>query len=177
MSTDMMVVYTSILIPVGWAAVHFGLAARREVREERAWRERNREVVDVVLNGGYHPERIVVHRGRPIRLNVTRTNDDVSGWIDFEFPYACILRDLPEDDTVTIDIEPLEPGEYTLFAASETVRGTLVVEAKHGGTRAKHLRPRASGEAPLTEPACRERVRSLLGCRIAVGDLTTPTTA
>lgn len=124
----MMLVYASAVIVVGWAAAYFGVSAWREMREERARREREREEVNVVLNGGYHPDRIVVHRGRPIRLNIARTNDGVSGWIDFEFPYAHIAWDLPEDETVAVDIGPLEPGDYALFAHDGTMRGTLAVE-------------------------------------------------
>jgi plastocyanin domain-containing protein len=45
-----------------------------------------------------------------------------------EFPYARVLRELPEGKTVTVDVGPLEPGEYAFFSARGRMRGTLVIE-------------------------------------------------
>lgn len=128
MSTDWIVLYVTVLLALGWAALYFGRADWRDTREARARWERDRQNVNVLLNGGYHPERIVLRRGRPIRLHITRTDEGESAWIDFEFPYAGIVRELPEGETVTIDVGPLESGEYALFADMGSMRGTLVVE-------------------------------------------------
>lgn len=129
MTTDMIAIYATVLVAVGWAAGYFWLADREEAREARA-KDGEVQEVSVLVNGGYHPDRITLRRGRPIRLRFRRTNDGESWWDDLDFPYARVVRELPEGETVVVDVGPLEPGEYTFFSGLGTMRGTLVIEGE-----------------------------------------------
>ena len=129
---NIIVVSATAVIAVGWVAAYFWQSDRREAREERT-RPEDVQEVSVVVNGGYHPERVALRRGRPIRLHVKRTHDGESWWDDLDFPYARVLRELPEGETVTVDIGPLEPGEYAFFSGMGKMRGTLVIEGEGEG--------------------------------------------
>lgn len=82
--------------------------------------------VEVVVHGGYTPDRIEVKQGRPVRLTFLRkesnpcTEQVVLG--DFG-----ISRTLPEGERVTVEFTPGEAGEFTFHCAMNMVRGTLVV--------------------------------------------------
>jgi plastocyanin domain-containing protein len=125
----MLIAYATTLVIVGWVTWTFWAADRREAREARDKREV--QEVDVLVNGGYHPARVVLRQGRLIRLRFTRTHDGEPWWDDVEFPYVRVLRELPEGESATIDLGALHPGEYAFFSARGRMRGTLVVE---GGT-------------------------------------------
>lgn len=127
MSTDWIIIYGTIVIPVVGVALFFWRADRRERRE--AQDGPSPQEVDVTVNGGLHPSRIVLRAGRPIRLRFTRTNDGESWWDDVEFPYVRVRRELQEGETVILDVGVLEKGEYAFFSALGTMRGALVVES------------------------------------------------
>lgn len=144
MSMAWIIISGTIAIPVVGVALFFWRADRRERRETAAGPLP--QEVDVTVNGGLHPSRIVVREGRPIRLRFTRTNDGESWWDDVEFPYVRVRRELQEGETVILDVGALEKGEYAFFSALGTMRGALVIEpplneepSKGGGEwRAQH---------------------------------------
>lgn len=82
--------------------------------------------VEVVVRGGYTPDRIEVRQGRPVRLTFVRresnpcTEQVVLG--DFG-----ISRALPEGERVAVEFTPHQAGEFTFHCAMNMVRGTLVV--------------------------------------------------
>lgn len=114
----------TVAVVAVWVTGYFWIADRREASAAR----RPPQEVDVLVNGGCHPDRVVLRRGRPIRLRVSRTSDGESWWDDLEFPYARILREVPEGETITLDVAPLPAGEYAYFCGQGTMRGTLVVQ-------------------------------------------------
>lgn len=83
--------------------------------------------VEVVVRGGYTPDRIEVRQGRPVRLTFVRresnpcTEQVVLG--DFG-----ISRALPEGERVAVEFTPGAAGEFTFHCAMNMVRGTLVVK-------------------------------------------------
>jgi Cu+-exporting ATPase len=83
--------------------------------------------VEVVVRGGYTPDRIQVRKGRPVRLTFVRrestpcTEQVVLG--DFG-----IARTLPEGDRVPVEFTPDRAGEFVFHCGMNMVRGTLVVE-------------------------------------------------
>ena len=132
----MTALYATIVVVVGWVGAYFWRADRREARDGRAGS--GVQEADILVNGGYHPARVVLKSGSPIRLRFTRTKDGESWWDDVEFPYARVLRELPEGGTVTVNVGPLEPGEYAFFSGMGRMRGTLVIE--DGGCAAERRR-------------------------------------
>lgn len=83
--------------------------------------------VEVVVRGGYKPDRIEVTQGRPVRLTFRRmestpcTEQVVLG--DFR-----IARTLPEGERVAVEFTPETAGEFTFHCSMNMVRGTLVVK-------------------------------------------------
>ena len=83
--------------------------------------------VDIVVQGGYTPDRIEVVQGRPVRLNFLRkestscTEQVILG--DFG-----IAKELPQDRTVPVEFTPEKPGEFVFHCGMNMVRGKIVVK-------------------------------------------------
>ena len=83
--------------------------------------------IDVVVQGGYTPDRIEVVQGRPVRLNFLRkestscTEQVILG--DFG-----IAKELPQDRTVPVEFTPEKPGEFVFHCGMNMVRGKIVVK-------------------------------------------------
>ncbi|MBX9578814.1 MAG: cupredoxin domain-containing protein [Gemmataceae bacterium] len=83
--------------------------------------------VEVVVQGGYTPDRIEVRQGRPVRLSFLRresnpcTEQVVLG--DFG-----IARTLPQGERVPVEFTPEKAGEFPFHCSMNMVRGTLVVK-------------------------------------------------
>ena len=82
--------------------------------------------VEVVVRGGYTPDRIEVRQGRPVRLTfVRRESNPCTEQVVFgDFGIA---RELPEGERVAVEFTPQTAGEFTFHCAMNMVRGTLVV--------------------------------------------------
>ena len=82
--------------------------------------------VEVVVRGGYSPDRIEVRQGRPVRLTfVRRESNPCTEQVVFgDFGIA---RELPEGERVAVEFTPQTAGEFTFHCAMNMVRGTLVV--------------------------------------------------
>lgn len=126
MTADLWTVLVVVLAPIVAVGGYFWRAERRErARLRRAYRP---TVGEILVNGSCSPARLVLPSEEPLRLLITRTDDGEPWWDDFEFPYRRVKRELPEGETVVVDLQPLGPGEYAYFCAQGTKRGTLVVE-------------------------------------------------
>jgi plastocyanin domain-containing protein len=89
--------------------------------------ERGIQEIQVVVQGGYTPDVIVVKRGRPVRLNFYR--DETAACSEqVRFPDFGIARDLPAFQTTAIEFTPHESGQFTFTCGMNMMRGTLVVE-------------------------------------------------
>jgi plastocyanin domain-containing protein len=90
--------------------------------------------VEVVVQGGYTPDRIEVQEGRPVRLTfVRRESNPCTEQVVFgDFGIA---RTLPEGERVAIEFTPDRAGEFTFHCSMNMVRGTLVVRAAGDTTR------------------------------------------
>jgi plastocyanin domain-containing protein len=82
--------------------------------------------VEVVVRGGYTPDRIEVWQGRPVRLIFLRmeSNPCTEQLIFGDFG---ISRTLPEGKRVAVEFTPDRAGEFTFHCGMNMVRGTLVV--------------------------------------------------
>jgi plastocyanin domain-containing protein len=91
--------------------------------------------VDVVVKGGYSPDRIEVTQGRPIRLNFLRqeSNPCTEKVIFGDFGIA---RTLPEGKSTTVELTPDRPGEFEFHCGMNMVRGRLIVRPGAGETGA-----------------------------------------
>lgn len=83
--------------------------------------------VEVVVQGGYTPDRIEVKQGRPVRLTFHRkeSNPCTEQVVIGDFGIA---RTLTEGERVEIEFTPDKAGEFTFHCSMNMVRGTLVVK-------------------------------------------------
>lgn len=86
----------------------------------------------VRVKGGYDPDLIVVEAGRPVRLHFNRQETAACSEM-VVFPDFQISRQLPAGETVTIDLEAPEAGEYEFACQMGMIRGKLVATAPASG--------------------------------------------
>lgn len=82
--------------------------------------------MEVVVKGGYTPDRIEVKRGQPVRLLFTReeSNPCTEQVIFGDFGIA---RDLPQGKVISIEFTPDKAGEFLFTCGMNMVRGKLIV--------------------------------------------------
>jgi plastocyanin domain-containing protein len=82
--------------------------------------------VEVVVRGGYTPDRIKVRQGHPVRMTFLRmeSNPCTEQVILGDFG---ISRTLPEGERVPVEFTPDKAGEFTFHCGMNMVRGKLVV--------------------------------------------------
>ncbi|MBZ0119206.1 MAG: cupredoxin domain-containing protein [Sandaracinaceae bacterium] len=83
--------------------------------------------IEIVVRGGYQPNRITIRRGERVRLRFVRQD---WSWCTREvvFPTLSIRRELPVQAPVVIELPVLAAGEHPFHCAMNMIRGTLVVE-------------------------------------------------
>ena len=83
--------------------------------------------VEVVMRGGYTPDRIEVRQGHPVRLTFVRreSNPCTERVVIGDFG---VSRALPEGERVAVEFTPQNSGEFVFHCAMNMVRGTIVVK-------------------------------------------------
>ena len=85
-----------------------------------------RQEIMVLVKGGYTPDVIQLRAGTPARLTFRR--EESSSCTEMVvFPDFDRAAQLPEGQTVPVDLDPAEPGEYRFSCQMGMVRGRLVV--------------------------------------------------
>ncbi|WP_437288690.1 cupredoxin domain-containing protein [Sorangium sp. So ce406] len=85
--------------------------------------------IEIVVDGGYKPSRIVVTEGERIRLKLVR-RDYSPCTREIVFASLGIRRELPTDVPVVIDLPALSPGEIEFKCGMNMLRGVIVVEPR-----------------------------------------------
>ena len=93
--------------------------------------KKGREVVvgkeiDIVVDGGYSPERIVVPVGETTRINFLR-RDQSSCLEEVVLPDFRIKRHLPLNVKVSVEITPQKAGEYGYSCGMNMYHGKIIV--------------------------------------------------
>lgn len=83
--------------------------------------------VTVTVDGGYEPSYIVVKAGQPVRLNFYR-KDPSSCLEEIKLPDLHIAKELPLNQTTTIEFTPDRPGKYEFACGMNMFRGEIQVE-------------------------------------------------
>lgn len=83
--------------------------------------------IEVVVKGGYSPDRIVVRKGVPVRLNFYRDETE-SCSEEVVFGDFRIARHLPPFQTTSIEFTPDKAGEFTFTCGMNMMRGKLIVD-------------------------------------------------
>jgi plastocyanin domain-containing protein len=83
---------------------------------------------EVLVQRGYHPGRLTIPAGEPVRLTFLRRE---AGGCSREvmIPSLGIRRELPQDVPVSIDLPALPAGEVAFTCGMSMMRGAIVVEA------------------------------------------------
>jgi plastocyanin domain-containing protein len=85
--------------------------------------------IEVIVDGGYQPNKIVVKEGEKIRLKFVR-KDYSPCTKEVVFPSLNIRRELPTNQPVYIDLPALPAGEVEFRCGMNMVKGTIVVEPR-----------------------------------------------
>ena len=108
-----------------------------------------RQVVDVVVDRGYHPETIVARAGIPLRLVFRREDQDAcTERIVFSSPP--LERHLAATGPTTIDLPPQAPGEVRFTCGMGRYRGRIELVPDRAPSFVHRFRDRTSRfESPL----------------------------
>ncbi|HVG35516.1 MAG TPA: cupredoxin domain-containing protein [Pyrinomonadaceae bacterium] len=98
-------------------------------RVAAATNESGVQEIKVVVKGGYSPDRIVVRKGVPVRLNFYRDETE-SCSEEVVFGDFRIARHLPPFQTTSIEFTPDKAGEFTFTCGMNMMRGKLIVDSQ-----------------------------------------------
>ncbi|MGB7441503.1 MAG: cupredoxin domain-containing protein [Coleofasciculaceae cyanobacterium] len=94
--------------------------------------------LDITVDGGYMPDRIVVQAGQPVRLNFFR-QDPSSCLEKVLLPDFHQAADLHLNQTTSVEFTPEKPGSYTFHCGMNMFRG--VVEVRGDGRVGVNRKP------------------------------------
>jgi len=92
--------------------------------------ERELEVadsVDILVEGGYSPQNIVIHKGKTTKVNFLR-KDSSSCLEEVVLGDFHIRKYLPLNKKVTVELKPKEPGEFTYACGMNMYHGKIIIK-------------------------------------------------
>jgi plastocyanin domain-containing protein len=98
-----------------------------KTKSQKAQVKQGIQEVDIVVDGGYSPNRIEVRAGELVKLNFFRK--DPSGCLEqVLLPDFNRALDLTLNQTTSVEIVPEKPGEYTFTCGMNMYRGVIKAE-------------------------------------------------
>jgi plastocyanin domain-containing protein len=125
MNTTQIIVTITGLAIIAWIVWYFWLWQGETVKAQS--KEAGMQEVDVTVKGGYQPASITVKAGQPVRLNFTRREASTCGE-EVVLPSFGKRAHLPQNQTVSVEVWPEQPGEYEFTCGMNMYRGKLIVE-------------------------------------------------
>lgn len=114
-----------ILVVIGLYALWIWYTKNQQVVSAKT--EGDDQVFDIIVKGVYTPSLIKAKLGKPIKINFKREeSSECSRFV--KFPDFKIRKELPEGETVTIEINPEKKGEYSFTCDMSMYQGKLIVE-------------------------------------------------
>ena len=96
-----------------------------KTKSQKAQVKQGIQSVDIVVDGGYTPDRIEVSVGEPVRLNFYR--QDPSNCLEqVLLPDFNKALDLTLNETTSVEIVPEKPGEYSFTCGMNMYRGLII---------------------------------------------------
>ncbi|MBD2527872.1 cupredoxin domain-containing protein [Nostoc sp. FACHB-133] len=83
--------------------------------------------IDITVDGGYEPSRILVNAGQRVRLNFLR-RDPSSCLEEIRLPDFHIAKNLPLNEVTSIEFTSDKPGTYTFNCGMNMFRGVIEVQ-------------------------------------------------
>ena len=113
-----------VLMFVGLLVMSFARCANKapEAAKNPAAQE-----IKVTVKGEYSPDRIVVKKGRPVRLLFYR-EDDSECTAQVVIPDLKVKQDLALKKETAVEFVPEKEGEFTFACGMDMMKGKLVVE-------------------------------------------------
>lgn len=85
------------------------------------------QVFDVLVKGVYSPNVLEAEAGKPVRINFRREESvDCSRFV--KFPDFQIRKELPKNETVSVELVPDRKGEFTFTCDMSMYQGKLIVK-------------------------------------------------
>ena len=110
-----------------WFIVWWFFGKRGNSETEAIMSESNKQEVEVVVNGGYTPNTIVLKQGVPASIVFDRK--DPSGCFSHVmFPDFGINEELPVNEKLAVDIDTSKPGEYQYACGMNMFHGKVVIK-------------------------------------------------
>ena len=125
MSLDKVLVDVGGLAAIAFIVWFFWLVKKQGVKASLA--SSGYQEAMILVKGGYTPDVIVVERGKPVRLNFVRSESASCSEMVL-FPDFKKSAQLPEGETVAVELMPDKPGEYGFQCQMGMFRGKLIVE-------------------------------------------------
>lgn len=123
---DTLLVLTGASLLIGFIVWwFFGNHASDEV--EATMQESNRQEVEVVVDGGYAPNTVVLKQGVPARVVFNR-KDASSCLSHVVFPDFGISEELPVNQKHSIVVDTSKPGEFQYACGMNMFHGKVVVK-------------------------------------------------
>lgn len=85
--------------------------------------------IDIVVDGGYSPETIIVKKNQVTKLNFIR-KDSNSCLEEVNLGDFKIRKYLPLNQKITIEIKPNKTGEFTYSCGMNMFHGKIIVEIR-----------------------------------------------
>jgi plastocyanin domain-containing protein len=98
-----------------------------KTKTQQATSHQGIQELEITVDGGYTPDRIVVQVGQLVRLNFFR-KDPSSCLEKVLLPDFHKALNLQVNQTTTVEFIPEKPGEYTFHCGMNMFRGVLVVQ-------------------------------------------------
>lgn len=99
-----------------------------KTKSQQAQTHQGVQELDITVDGGYAPDRIVVQVGQPVRLNFFR-QDPSSCLEQVLFPDFHQAADLVLNQTTAVEFIPQQPGSYTFHCGMNMFRGVVEVQS------------------------------------------------
>ncbi|WP_353931639.1 cupredoxin domain-containing protein [Okeanomitos corallinicola TIOX110] len=84
--------------------------------------------IDITVDGGYEPSRIIINAGQRVRLNFLR-RDPSSCLEEIRLPDFHIAKNLPLNEVTPIEFTSNKPGTYTFNCGMNMYRGVVEVKS------------------------------------------------
>lgn len=98
-----------------------------KTKSQRATTSQSIQELEIVVDGGYKPDRIVVNSDQPVRLNFLR-KDPSSCLEKVLLPDFHKAIDLQLNKTTSVEFTPTQAGEYTFHCGMNMFRGIVKVQ-------------------------------------------------
>ena len=98
----------------------------RETATARTGAAGGPQEIDVIVAGGYSPDRIEVRQGQPVRLTFLR-QESTECTEQLVLPDFGLTAHLPQGQRVPVEFTPEKVGEFPFHCGMNMVRGRIIV--------------------------------------------------